>query len=819
MSELPLFLREALYFQRPRTERLRALSDREWKSILSDWHVVRLTLPLRKACGDDLPVWVREKIDVAFAETATRFERIQSEYSRAADAIREFGSDHVVIKGFSLWPDYSTHPRHRPQSDVDLYCPPETALRARDSLLALGYSNPHLDHVPSDHLPTLVPPHNWKWQGNYFDPDIPISFELHHCWWDAANHRIRPRGLEDFWHRRTRNSIDGFVFPALDPVDNLGYTALNLFRHILKSFPATEQVYGLARFLHVRAADQTFWRSWSELHHESLRRLEAITFRLAQQWFDCRLAEEVQEEINRLPEVVHGWFLHFSESLLSTKYDHRKDGLWLQLSLLESRRDKCAVFFRRLTPVPVRVPTIETVVGSDKANPPAANRGLLTRAKCFADSSVQYAKWLFSRGGYHFAPLPLSLFRGLRYQLSRRNLSIEFWRFFAAAFCFDIGMTMYFFLFNVYLLDRGFDEKSLGVMLSLLNVGSIVSTIPAGILIQKIGIRKSLLVCIALLSAASVARALVTPRAAIFAFTLIAGFLTTIWAVAISPAVAVLTSERQRPFGFSVVFSMGIGVGILANLLSSRLPGYFVGLNITHSDALAKQFVLLLSSAVIALALLPLFKMTIPAAPPQERRVFPRNPFLLRFLPALALWSVVTGSLSPLANVYFSQYLHTPLARIGVIFSFSNLLQVIGVLIAPFLFRKLGIVSGIAFTQLVTAILLGLLAATAAPMPAAVIYVVFTGFLWMTEPGMFSLLMNRVTPDERPGASALNFLVISLVQAGSVALTGSSFVSYGYPKVLAGIAMVATIAAAAFWSLLNRTSEPAAKPVALNLHV
>jgi hypothetical protein len=97
----------------------------------------------------------------------------------------------------------------------------------------------------------------------------------------------------------------------------------------------------------------------------------------------------------------------------------------------------------------------------------------------------------------------------------------------------------------------------------------------------------------------------------------------------------------------------------------------------------------------------------------------------------------------------------------GNIFSASSLIQVLGILAAPLLFRKLGIVSGVACSQLLAALLLGFLAATAGTLPAAVIYIVFTGFLWMGEPGMFSLLMGGVNPEERAGASALNFLVIS----------------------------------------------------------
>jgi MFS family permease len=423
--------------------------------------------------------------------------------------------------------------------------------------------------------------------------------------------------------------------------------------------------------------------------------------------------------------------------------------------------------------------------------------------------SMEYAK--------SFATRIRTIWRGLRIRLSQKNLSRQFWTFFAASFCFDLGMTMYFFLYNLYLLDCGFKESFLGLMMSAMNIGSIACTIPAAILIQRLGMRKSLLFCIATLSSVSAAMALFASPSAVLALALFDGFLTTIWAVAISPAIALLTDEESRPFGFSLVFSSGIALGIFANLAASRLPGFFIRLGSGMSEMQGKRVVLLIASAIVALGLIPLSKLKVKAPPSTSRKIYSRNPFLLRFLLALALWSLVTGSLSPLANVYFSQYLHTPLVRMGTIFSFSNLLQVLGMLSAPIIFRKFGLVSGVVCTQLAAALLLGLLAATSGSFPAAVIYVGFSGFLWMSEPGMFSLLMDGVAPDERAGASALNFLVISLVQAGSVAATGASFSRFGYPAVLGAIAVIALIAAVVFWALLGRNTVWTTKPASLNL--
>jgi len=419
MGQVPRFLLDALQFQDTRIDGLRNVSDAEWNRVLSDWHVVRLTLPLRRAHGDEMPTWVRERIDVFLADNALRFERIKEAYSRVAEALESAGIDHVVIKGFSLWPGYAEHPRYRPQSDIDLYCPRETVFRAHQVLVDLGYiSRPEWGRISAEHLTPLIPPQSWQWRGNYFDSEIPIALEFHFRWWDNATMRIHPQGLEEFWKRRVGRAVDDIRFPALVAVDNLGYTAINLLRNLLQGFPAPEQVYSLARFLHVYADDRVFWQRWRDLHHDSLRRLEAISFCLASKWFACRLSEEAREEVARLAQPIHQFFRYFSKSTLSTQFGKTKDGLWLHLELLDSPVDKAVVFFQRVLPLRnFMIQPGETEV----ANSTERNQ-LPSRPERLHRQSTRFVKWVVSRSIHHLLLLPGTLRRRLGYQLARKNL-------------------------------------------------------------------------------------------------------------------------------------------------------------------------------------------------------------------------------------------------------------------------------------------------------------------------------------------------------------------------------------------------------------
>ena len=103
----------------------------------------------------------------------------------------------------------------------------------------------------------------------------------------------------------------------------------------------------------------------------------------------------------------------------------------------------------------------------------------------------------------------------------------------------------------------------------------------------------------------------------------------------------------------------------------------------------------------------------------------------------------------------------------------------LAMLAAPVLFRKFGLVTGIVYTQIATAVALGCLATASGPLAATTIHMGYVAFQWMSEPGILSLLMNHVAPKEQAGASALNLLVINTSQAIAAAVAGFSFIQRG----------------------------------------
>jgi MFS family permease len=369
-------------------------------------------------------------------------------------------------------------------------------------------------------------------------------------------------------------------------------------------------------------------------------------------------------------------------------------------------------------------------------------------------------------------------------------------------FFFDLGLSIYFLLFNLFLVGHGFTEKTLGFLTSAMAVGNIAGTIPAGKLARTLGLQRTLLAFFSFATVIFFMRSLTLSQTCQLALAFLAGMTLSMWAVCLAPTVAQLTSERIRPFAFSLVFSVGIVIPALGGLAGGVLPGWLAQTTLPIRSLEPLQMVLLISCGIFAFGIWPILKLQIPLIPAvtKTRRTF--NPFLLRFLPALAFWSMVDDSFSPFANVYFARHLQMSLPRIGMVFSLSQLAQVVAVLAAPLAFRKFGLVAGIIYMQIATSFALGSLAMARGTTTAALIYVGYTA-LQCSEPGMYSLLMNRVPAEERSSASAMNAFVMSCSQAIVAAFAGASIARFGYPPILWVSSAISLAAACLFWRLLR----------------
>ena len=391
--------------------------------------------------------------------------------------------------------------------------------------------------------------------------------------------------------------------------------------------------------------------------------------------------------------------------------------------------------------------------------------------------------------------------KGFRAWLPVEPLGRQFWIFFSAAFFFDFGIGLYFFLFNLFLLALRFDERMMGFITGALTLGNVVGTIPVGLMARRFGLQRPLLFCFILVPIISIFRTMTVWIPAQIGLAFLAGMAMSCWPVCFAPTVANLTSESNRVFAFSIVFATGIGTGTLAGLAGGSIPqalAHFRGVN-RPADAI--RFVLIAASLIAFLGILPVTRLKLShlAKPSRARPLF--HPYLLRFLPPFALWSIVSGSFIPFAPVFFQKQLGISLQQVGLIFSASQFAQFFAVLFAPVVWRRAGPAARIIGAQLVASAVVLALGASHSASFAIGWYLAYTAVQFTSSPAFYGMLMSHVPDAERSGASAMQNIVGSLAGAGSAALTGSLVVRFGYGLVFAMNAMLTALVALLIFAL------------------
>ncbi|MBE0658267.1 MAG: MFS transporter [Bryobacteraceae bacterium] len=783
---------DALHFRAPRRERLAALSPAEWAEALAFCDRTQLTLVLLLRCEGHLPPEIKSRIEANLAANQLRFGRLLETYGEAGSALRRAQIPYVVLKGFSQSPWFGGDAAARIQYDLDLLCPPDDIWRARDCMLELGYQPVRgSERFPTDHLPVMVRKTGYEWNGDYFDPRIPVSIDLHFRLWDRQTERFEPGGVGSFWGRRVLDRLECGEFPALHPADRLGYACLHLLRHLLRGSLRPYHVYEIAWLLEHREGDTRFWTEWRELHGADLRRVEAICFALCEKWFGCRMAEAAGEEVSALPRDCRAWLDEYGDAPLEGLFVPNKHELWLHLGLVGSGRDRAAVVLRRLLPVkfPGHV---------DSVLVPEQQLTVWLRIR----RQWRYWRFVLGRMVHHGRALPSVLAHGTAWLAHRAGLDRRFFRFLSAAWLYELGMFVFVLLYNLHLIDLGYREDFLGQVTSAQTVGSLAGALPAGVLVQRAGIGRMLSVAFVLLGSLFALRTVVTGRVTLLALAFAGGMVFSAFMVAFAPAIARMTRPESRPLGYGIFFSSGIALGIVGGVLGGRLPGWMSGVGLQGTQA-----ALLASCALIALAAWPVSSLRLPPVDQPAQKLYPRNPILWRLLAVIAVWNLATGSFNPFFNAFFADHMGTGVERLGTIFSISQLAQVAAMLSAPWVLRRFGLVGGIVCMQVATGVALAGLAAGPGASAAAAIYVGYMAFQWMSEPGIYSALMNPLKPAEMGGAAALNMVVTLAAQAIAASVAGVVITRLGYPALLMPAGAVAVLAGLLFWFLLRKTAS------------
>ncbi len=379
--------------------------------------------------------------------------------------------------------------------------------------------------------------------------------------------------------------------------------------------------------------------------------------------------------------------------------------------------------------------------------------------------------------------------------------------FYCASFLVDLGLCLYFFLFTLFLVAHNVSEREIGYITASLTAGTLAGTIPVSMLVGRVGLQKMLLVYVV---AAPVCLGLRTFLLAIpvqIGFAFLAGISMSIWSVCFSPTLAKLTNPTNRAFSFGLFVATGIGAGALSGVLGGWIPRLAISLN---PRAEGIRIALWIACLLISLSAIAIFQLKMSCEPAATDIHDGSSSFLLRFLLAAAVWAFAMGFFTPFATVYLSRALGLTFPQVAEAYTVAQVFQFIAVLLVPFLYRRAGLIRGVAITQIATGIALLCLSRVTGRVLGVSVYVVLMTVQYMSGPGVAALLMNKIPERNRSHAAGLQNLVNLAAQAAAAAMGGRLFERFSYARPLAMNGGLAIVAAALFYRLLRslRQGEP-----------
>lgn len=402
-------------------------------------------------------------------------------------------------------------------------------------------------------------------------------------------------------------------------------------------------------------------------------------------------------------------------------------------------------------------------------------------------------------------------------QGSRWRFDRGYWKFFTAAFFFDAGFALYFFLFNLYLADLHFSERAIGSVNAAFTVGSLLGTLPAGEFTRRWGIRPLLLVCFIAAPLLGIARALCPGLTQQIVFAFLMGLAMSCWGVCFLPAVARLTTPSTRSSAFSLIFAVSVGTSALGGFLCGELPAWIALGGLVLSAADVKRLLLVASCCVAALGISALLPLRIPA--PEDsaagatlpklagwKKTWRLDGFLAGLIPCMALWAGILAVTGTFASVYLAREFQVPLRSLSWIFSCAQILQLGATLLMPRMIAALGRRNAITLVQAVAAAALLALGLTHAASVAIWLYLVLSVAQWMSSPVLYDLLMHVTSDGRRSTVAAMTMFGNGVSGAVATALSGVLLSRFGYGVVLP-LLSTAAIAIAVVFRRINRDTE------------
>lgn len=344
----------------------------------------------------------------------------------------------------------------------------------------------------------------------------------------------------------------------------------------------------------------------------------------------------------------------------------------------------------------------------------------------------------------------------------------------------SIGMTGFMLLFNLYLKSIGFFEGRIGHIITITTIGTVIMAIPAGIVIKRVSIKRVLIISIPIALFSYFIQISTSNYLIILAGGLLSGFASVFTQITAAPFFMRNSTPKERPYLFSVNSAFSLVAGVLGSILGGFLPSIIEKYGLI--EYLTYRYTLYIFGALVIIALIPylMIKENISQVTPEPTKLSTDRSIIMKlFLPTLTV-GIGAGLSIPFINLYFQNTLSMPVKLIGIYYSLSHVIMIIGLLAAPVLAEKIGKIKTVVFSQFFSIPFLIIMGITHNTALAVTAFLIRASLMNMAQPLFTNFAMESVKKEEQPLTNALLVIAWTAGRGLSASIGGLLIEHYSY---------------------------------------
>ena len=372
-------------------------------------------------------------------------------------------------------------------------------------------------------------------------------------------------------------------------------------------------------------------------------------------------------------------------------------------------------------------------------------------------------------------------------------------------------------LFNFYVLSLGYNETTIGNLVTARSVTSLIAALPMGYLVDRIGSRNAFLLGY-IGYGISMGVMLLFPSVTTFiAMNVLQGVAQSLSGVASGPFLMENSGAKERTYLFSLSSGLSMTANSIGGWLGGYLPGWMAGsiaVSAVSSQAYGRSLwvmaILSLASAVPVILMRSRRRSTSQLSTFAPISFVRKNPGLLGklILPGLVI-SIGAGMVMPFMNVFFRNVHSQSDSAIGVIFAWGSLAMGIGLVAAPALAERFGKIQVVTATQALSIPFLALLGFAPWFGVSVAAYYIRLTLMNMSGPIFSTFTMEQVDPESRGMIASLSSMAGNFGWAFSPTISGLLQVRSGFkwPFTITLISYVIAISMYYAWFLRKRQTK------------